>query len=139
MRKVISATRDNESINIKTIFLQHQSFHRVVFPVDLYRLFRSIQRISITGTIEIYIFVEEDQKFLPYFETLHPGIRDEFQSKESRKGRAKYRLLLICQFISPRRFNAKLETRRCLVTSRFPPLEETSQPNYSGDPFVKQR
>lgn len=98
MRKVISATRDNESINIKTIFLQHESFHPVVFPVDLYRLFRSIQRISITGTIEIYIFVEEDQKFLPYFETLHPGIRDEFQSKEEGRGEISFTINLPIYF-----------------------------------------
>ena len=98
MRKVISATRDNESINIKTIFLQHQSFHPVVFRVDLYRLFRSIQRISITGTIEIYIFVEEDQKFLPYFETLHPGIRDEFQSKEEGRGEISFTINLPIYF-----------------------------------------
>lgn len=100
MRKVISATRDNESINIKTIFLQHESFHPVVFPVDLYRLFRSIQRISITGTIQIYIyiFVEEDQKFLPYFETLHPGIRDEFQSKEEGRGEISFTINLPIYF-----------------------------------------
>lgn len=138
MRKVISATRDNESINIKTIFLQHQSFHRVVFPVDLYRLFRSIQRISITGTIEIYIY--SSKRIKNFFLISRLFIQESGMNfKVKRKGGAKYRLLLICQFISPRRFNAKLETRRCLVTSRFPPLEETSQPNYSGDPFVKQR
>lgn len=135
MWKAISGTRDNESINIKRQSSYNTNLFSLLFPPISLRFVSVLLRLITnfdTERINHYRNnrVVSERSTIPFlfrdyfFISENPGWISKVKRVGGR-GEISFTINLPIYF-SPRRFNAKLETRRCLVTSRFPPLKNVA-------------